>query len=109
GRLDGLDGVVLFHAPRNAEGEEAANTDAFEDGLAEGLTADDRAQVAGVEETDTEPSQVGWYRDHRLSSVDNVDTLPGRAALVFVLLGANGAYGEKDTAQALLPTAGATP
>jgi copper transport outer membrane protein MctB len=109
GRLDGLDGVVVFHAPREAEGEDAANTGAFEDGLVSGLTADDRAQVAGVEETETEPSQIPWYKDRRLPSIDNVDTLPGKAALVFVLLGADGAYGGKDTAQALLPTAGATP
>ena len=47
--------------------------------------------------------------DHFALSVDNLDTLPGKAALVFVLLGADGAYGEKDSAQALLPTAGATP
>lgn len=109
GRLDGLDGVVVFRAPREAEGEDAANTKAFEEGLVDGLTADDRAQVAGVEETDTEPSQVPWFKDRRVASVDSVDTLPGKAALVFVLLGADGAYGEKDTAQALLPTAGATP
>ena len=109
GRLDGLDGVVLFRAPRKGDGQDAANTAAFEDGLADGLSAEDRAQVAGVEETETDPSQVGWYKDHRLASIDNIDTLPGKAALVFVLLGADGAYGEKDTAQALLPTAGATP
>jgi len=109
GRLDGLDGVVIFHAPRELEGEDAANTDAFEDGLVDGLTAGDRAQVAGVEETGTDPSQVRWYRERRVSSVDNIDALAGKAALVFVLLGAEGAYGEKDTAQALVPNAGATP
>ena len=37
------------------------------------------------------------------SSVDNVDEVAGRAALVFALAGANGAYGVKDTAQALVP------
>ncbi|MDX6698308.1 MAG: hypothetical protein QOE65_1705 [Solirubrobacteraceae bacterium] len=109
GRLDSLDGVVVFHAPRKSEGQDAANTTAFEDGLATGLTADSRARVVGVEERDTDPSQIGWYRDHHLASVDNVDALPGKAALVFVLLGADGAYGEKDSAQALLPTAAATP
>ena len=109
GRLDGLEGVIVFRTPREARDEDAAKTGGFEDGLVAGLSAGDRAQVVGVEETGTEPSQVGWYRDHRLASVDNVDTLPGKAALVFVLLGADGAYGEKDSAQALLPTAGATP
>jgi hypothetical protein len=65
-------------------------------------------QVSGVELTTTKPSQVGWYKDRRIPSVDNVDKLPGRAALIFVLAGANGSYGEKDSAQALVPQAGST-
>jgi hypothetical protein len=109
GRLDGLDAVIVYHAPRELEGDESANTDAFENGMVDGLSDDELAQVVGVEEAGTEPSQIGWYTDHRVSSVDNVDTLAGKAALVFVLLGAEGAYGEKDSAQALLPTAAATP
>jgi hypothetical protein len=109
GKLDGLDGVVVFHAPRNQQGDDATKTKGFEDGLLEGFAADGRSQVAGVEESGTNPSQVDWFRGHRLPSVDSIDHLPGKAALVFVLLGANGAYGEKDSAQALLPTAGAGP
>ena len=35
--------------------------------------------------------------------VDNVDDTAGRAALVFVLAGAEGDYGVRDTADALLP------
>ncbi|MEA2144289.1 MAG: Copper transport outer membrane protein MctB, partial [Solirubrobacteraceae bacterium] len=35
--------------------------------------------------------------------VDNVDEQAGRAAMVFVLAGAQGAYGRRDSAQALLP------
>jgi hypothetical protein len=105
GRLDGLDGVVLFRAPRDLKGDDAASTNAFETGLLQGVTDRDLAEVAGVEETGTSPSQVEWFKDHRVPSVDNVDQLAGQAALVFVLLGANGAYGEKDSAQALLPDA----
>jgi hypothetical protein len=102
GRLDGLNGVVVFHAPRDLSGDDAATTNAFEVGLVEGLTSGS-AEVSGIEETDTKPSQIQWYKDRGLPSVDSVDTLAGRAALVFVLVGANGSYGEKDTAQALLP------
>jgi hypothetical protein len=103
GRLDGLDGVVLYHAPRELSGDDAAHTAAFENGLVEGFNANGRARVTGIEETDTKPSQIQWYKDRRLPSVDNVDVLAGRAALVFVLAGADGSYGEKDSAQALLP------
>jgi hypothetical protein len=102
GKLDGLNGVIVYHAPRDLSGDDAATTDAFESGLVDGLTSGE-AEVTGIEETDTEPSQIQWYKDRGLPSVDNVDTLAGHAALVFVLLGANGSYGEKDSAQALLP------
>jgi hypothetical protein len=48
----------------------------------------------GVEHSDNDHSQVAWYRDHGLSTVDNVDQTAGRAALVFVLAGtSDGAFG----------------
>jgi len=37
--------------------------------------------------------------------VDDVDRLAGKVALVFTLAGASGAYGVKDSAEALLPKA----
>ena len=62
--------------------------------------------MVGVEEIGTDPSQIRWYLDHRIASVDNVDRIPGRASLVFALAGeADGHYGEKATADALLPDA----
>ena len=102
GKLNGLNGVIVFHAPRDLSGDDAATTDAFEAGFVDGLKSGE-AEVSGIEETDTEPSQIQWFKDRGLPSVDNVDTLAGHAALVFVLPGANGSYGEKDSAQALLP------
>ena len=38
GRLSGLDGVIVFHAPRDLSGDDAATTDAFEAGFVDGLT-----------------------------------------------------------------------
>jgi hypothetical protein len=109
GQLRGMTAVVVFRAPRDESGPDAARTEAFEVGLVGGLTRG-AMQVVGVESIATQPSQVPWYNDRRIASVDNVDDLPGRAALVFALAGANGAYGVKDTAQALVPnTAGPTP
>ena len=104
GRIDGLDAVVLVRKPFKGDAEEVAITDAFNDGLVAGLTQDD-SPVVGAEQTTTKPSQIPWYTDHKLPSVDNIDQLPGRVALVFTLNGASGAYGVKDTAQALLPKA----
>ena len=65
-------------------------------------------KVVGIEPSDSDPSQIGWYRDRELSTVDNIDENAGRAALVFVLAGADGAFGRRDGAQDLLPPVVAT-
>ena len=54
--------------------------------------------------TDTDPSQIPWYQSHGLASVDDVDEVAGRAALVITLaVGADGHYGIKSTRDSLLP------
>ena len=104
GALGGVDSVVLIREPRKFEPPQQKLLEQFEDGLVAGLS-DNNGTVVGVETTDTKPSQVSWYRDHDIASVDDVDQLPGRAALVFALAGADGAYGSKSSADALLPKA----
>ncbi|MBC7344505.1 MAG: copper transporter, partial [Clostridia bacterium] len=59
--------------------------------------------VIAVEKTDTIPSRISYYRNLGISSVDNVDTVPGRLALVLLLEGSTGHYGIKPTASSLLP------
>jgi Copper transport outer membrane protein, MctB len=93
GDLSGADGIVLAGS---AEGP-------FEDGVVEGLRA---AVVVGVELAATVPSRTGWYREHGLSSVDNLDNVAGMAALVLLLAGeGSGAYGEKPGAVDVVPAA----
>ena len=104
GALGGVDSVVVIREPRTFQKPQQNVLDDFEDGLMTGLSSNN-GTVVGVETTDTKPSQVGWYRDHDLASVDDVDQLPGRAALVFALAGADGAFGTKSTADGLLPKA----
>ncbi|MFN8133070.1 MAG: copper transporter [Solirubrobacteraceae bacterium] len=106
GAIDGgLDAIVLYRSPPTGMDTQAEKvTEAFEDGLVAGLSANQQP-VVGVEQTTTSPSQIPWYTDHKLPSVDNIDQLPGRASLVLALAGANGAYGVKDTAEELLPSA----
>ena len=95
--------------PASLEGEAADRRDALEEGLVRGLR-EAGARTAGAETRETDPSQVPWYQDRDLSTVDNVDDTAGQAALVFVLAGAEGDYGVKDTADALLPNvAGGAP
>ncbi len=104
GPLGGVDAVVLVREARSFQAPQQKVLDDFSDGLVTGLSANNRT-VVGVETTKTKPSQVAWYRDHKIASVDDIDRLPGRAALVFTLAGAEGAYGTKSSADALLPKA----
>ncbi|HYH58212.1 MAG TPA: copper transporter [Thermoleophilaceae bacterium] len=108
------DAVVVYrHPPGEPEDDEAARElelrEAFETGLFEGL----RENVVGVEALATEPSQIGWFEDQVVASVDNADVSAGRLALVLMLQEAalaqitgdrpEGSYGYKDTADAALP------
>ncbi len=97
GPLAGADGVVVVRNTPELEDEEADAVDTFEDGLMRGLRAHD-VPVVGVETTDAETSQIDWFKDHELSSVDDLDDGIGRAALVFALAGQRGSFGVKATA-----------
>jgi hypothetical protein len=94
GSLGPYDGVVVYRNPPDGlKGDDLRRVNAFERGFIRGLTGRNVPAV-GVERTDADPTQVPWYRDHGLSSVDNLDQTAGHAALVFTLTGANsGAFG----------------
>jgi hypothetical protein len=77
---------------------------AIEEGLAEGLRRSG-VPVVGVEESGTDPSQVSWYVDRGMSSVDDIDLPGGRVALALSLAGSEGSFGIKKTAQDPLPRA----
>jgi hypothetical protein len=87
-------GVVLArNLPDDLKGDDLHRINAFEQGLIRGLTSSN-VPVVGVEHSDTDPTQVPWYRDHHLSTVDNLDQTAGSAALVFLLAGdTDGAFG----------------
>ena len=59
--------------------------------------------VFGVEETKVDHSCMKAYQRKEITTVDNIDTIPGQAALVLALAGNPGHYGVKPTAQSLLP------
>jgi hypothetical protein len=59
--------------------------------------------AVGVERSDATHSDIAYFRDIGLSTVDNIDQVTGRVALIDVLTGAKGHFGTKKTAQALLP------
>jgi len=103
GQFGELDGVIVMRPSDKPEDREtAARLADLQDGLARGLVQTG-VKVVGVERRASDPSHIGWFRHRDLSTVDNVDEHAGRAATVFVLAGAQGAYGRRDGAQALLP------
>ncbi len=100
GKLEGL--VIVRSDPANMSEQDAKRTSEFNAGLIEGVVAAG-VPVVGVELRSTEPSQIPWYKAENLASVDDLDTVAGRAALALALSGDHGAYGVKSTADALLP------
>ena len=107
GELEPVEGVVLVRTGASDEGDAQARrrSTEFVDGVLRGLRVL-KTPVVGVEQTTTDPSQIRWYQDRNLASVDDIDDVAGRASLVVALAGAaEGSYGEKNTADALLPEA----
>jgi hypothetical protein len=101
GAFDGAEGVVVVRG----EPDQDAPEEDFVVAFVEGMRAL-RTPVVGVELLSTDPSQIRWYESRDLASVDNVDEPSGMASLVYALAGsADGAYGRKGTADAIIPEA----
>jgi hypothetical protein len=101
GRLEGL--VVARAEPAGMVPEAAQIAAALESGLIRGA-AGVKVPIVGVEASATQPSQVPWYQGQGISSVDDLDSTAGRAALAYALAGSHGSFGVKGTANSLLPT-----
>ena len=109
-----VDAVVVYRDPPDEPSDDASERElelreAFEEGLFERL----RENVVGVETIETDPSQIGWYDDRVIASVDNVNLEAGRLALVLLLQqaaiaeitgeGPEGHFGYKESADQALP------
>jgi hypothetical protein len=102
GDYRGLDGIIWVRDREGLKGEEKTAQDRFESALMRGMRSTD-AEVVGVETRDTEPSQVPFMSEQGIPTVDDIDLVAGRAALVYALLGADGRFGVKGSADRLLP------
>jgi Copper transport outer membrane protein, MctB len=100
GRLDAV--IVVRDQPRDMGPQQRAAVGRIELGILQGV-AGTRTPAVGVESTSTEPSSVSFFAGNDLSSVDDVDLVAGRLATVFALLGAEGSFGVKGSADRLLP------
>jgi hypothetical protein len=103
GTLDGLDAAVMARQQPAELGErEADEVDQLERGLIRGLR-DVGVRVVGAERTDADPSSIDFFAGLVPATVDNLDQLAGKVALVLALDGADGNFGVKETADSLLP------
>jgi len=103
GEPEPVDAVVVVNDRSDLEkGYARSARDRFDQQLVQGIK-ESQIPVVGVERTSTKPSQIPWYEDRDISSVDDVDETAGRAALVFALQGREGTFGRKDGADGLLP------
>lgn len=59
--------------------------------------------VMAVEKLGVLYSNVAEYKKLRVSTVDNVDTTIGKVSMLMVISGQEGHYGEKETAEKLIP------
>ncbi|MDA8235213.1 MAG: copper transporter [Clostridia bacterium] len=59
--------------------------------------------VYGVEHRDVPRSYTKEYQQFKVTTVDNIETVPGQVALIWAMQGKPGNYGVKETAKELLP------
>lgn len=100
GSLDGV--IVVRDQPEEMGQAQDAKTDEFEEALASGITAT-RVPAVGVETATDDTSNVSFFQSNGMASVDDIDLTAGQLAMVFALLGADGSFGVKGSADQLLP------
>ncbi len=100
GALDGV--IVVRNQPQDMGPVQRTTAGTLESGLMGGITAT-RTPAVGVEASTAEPSSISFFQGNDLSSVDDVELTAGQLALVFSLLGAEGSFGVKGSADRLLP------
>ena len=103
GNFGALDGVIVVRdVPDDMGTVQRSNASRLESALIAGI-AGTRTAAVGVETSGTEPSSISFFNGNDLTSVDDVELAAGRVAIVFALLGAEGSFGVKGSADRLLP------
>jgi hypothetical protein len=103
GTFGGLDGVIVVRdQPLEMGPLQRIKANQLESALMSGITAT-RTPAVGVETSTVEPSSVSFFQSSDLASVDDVEAPAGQLAMVFALLGAEGSFGVKSSADRLLP------
>jgi Copper transport outer membrane protein, MctB len=103
GSFGALDGVIVVRTePQDLGPVQRSKVNQLESALMGGIAAT-RTPAVGIETSTAEPSSISFFQANDLSSVDDVDLTAGQLAMVFTLLGAEGSFGVKGSADRLLP------
>jgi hypothetical protein len=103
GSFGALDAVIVVRdQPQDMGPVQKAKASQFESALLSGMTAT-RTPAVGIETSKTEPSSISFFQGNDLSSVDDIDLTAGKLAMIFAMLGAEGSFGVKGSADRLLP------
>jgi hypothetical protein len=103
GEFGALDGVIVVRdQPEGMGPVQRSTANQLEAAMLDGIPAT-RMPTVGVESTTTEPSSISFFQANDLSTVDDIDTTAGQVALVYALLGDEGSFGVKSSADRLLP------
>jgi hypothetical protein len=103
GSFGALDAVIVVRdQPQDMGSVQRGKAAQLESALLSGMTAT-RTPAVGIETSKVEPSSITFFQGNDLSSVDDVDLTAGKLAMVFAMLGAEGSFGVKSSADRLLP------
>ena len=103
GNFGGLDGLIVVRSqPQDMGQMQRSTAGRLESALLEGVGTT-RTPTLGVETSGADPSSIGFFQSNDVSSVDSIDLSSGKLAAVLVLLGAEGSFGVKGSADSLLP------
>jgi copper transport outer membrane protein MctB len=103
GNFGALDGVIVVRdVPEEMGTVQRSVAGALESALMSGIEGT-RTPAVGVETSTDETSAISFFNGNDLASVDDVELPAGQVAMVFALLGAEGSFGVKSSADRLLP------
>ena len=103
GQQGPVDNVILVKSvPEGATEEDQAEVEGFEEAIVEGVRGTEVPSVY-VETSAAETSHVPFFDALAISTVDSLDLTSGKISAVFALLGSEGNYGIKETADRPLP------
>ncbi|WP_099188148.1 copper transporter [Tepidibacter mesophilus] len=64
---------------------------------------DNNVNLLGSERRDTKNSYIPFYKESKISTIDNLDEVMGKISLIMVIEGKTGHFGVKDTADEFTP------